>query len=437
MKSIWAPALAAAAALTLALSTAADPDPFAGPAAIGQSPAFPGQTRAASPSAQTSYRVETVAEGLDHPWSLAWLPDGEMLVTERPGRLRLVSPDGALSRPVSGVPAVRAQDTGGLLDVVLDPAFAENQLVYLTYLEPRDGGSGIAVARARLSDAEGTPSLEALTVIFRATPALDNALNVGSRLTFGPDGYLYVTLGDRMTASEQAQDLTSDLGKIVRIAPDGSIPPDNPFTSAWGARPEIFTLGHRNPEGLAFDPARGVLWEHENGPKGGDKVNVIRPGANYGWPQISYGADYSGEAIGIGTQKPGMAQPVYYWDPSIAPSGLAVYTGDLFPAWKGDLLVGALKGRRLVRLHIQDGRVAEEEVLLNELKERIRDVRQGPDGAVYVLTDNSAGRILRLTPSADQSIREIAHDLPAHARRDRRLLARRKREGVVPARPAV
>jgi glucose/arabinose dehydrogenase len=399
MRFIRATALAAAT-LTFALSAAADPDPFVGPGAVGQVPAFPDQTRAASPAAQTPYRVETVAEGLDHPWSLVWLPDGRMLVTERPGRLRLVSPDGTLSPPASGMPAVRAQDTGGLLDVALDPAFAGNRLIYLTYLEPRDGGAGIAVARARLSESGGAPSLEELTVIFRATPTLDNALNVGSRLTFGPDGFLYITLGDRMTASKQAQDLSSDLGKVVRIAPDGSIPPDNPFAGAPGARPEIFTLGHRNPEGLAFDPETGVLWEHENGPKGGDRVNVIRPGANYGWPEIAYGADYSGEAIGSGTQKPGMAQPVYYWDPSIAPSGLAVYTGGLFPAWKGDLLVGALKGRRLVRLHIQDGRVAEEEVLLTELKERIRDVRQGPDGAVYILTDNSAGRILRLTPAA-------------------------------------
>ena len=400
MRSIRATALAAAATLTFALSAAADPDPFSAPSAVGQSPAYPDQTRAASPLAQTLYHVETVAEGLDHPWSLAWLPDGRMLVTERPGRLRLVSPGGTLSPPVLGMPAVRAQDTGGLLDVALDPAFAENHLVYLTYLEPRDGGAGIAVARARLSETDGAPSLEALSVIFRATPTLDNALNVGSRLAFGPDGLLYVTLGDRMTARGQAQDLSSDLGKVVRIAPDGSIPPDNPFAGAPGARPEIFTFGHRNPEGLAFDPATGVLWEHENGPKGGDRVNVIRPGSNYGWPEISYGADYSGEAIGSGTQKPGMAQPVYYWDPSIAPSGLAVYTGDLFSGWKGDLLVGALKGRRLVRLHIQDGRVAEEEVLLTELKERIRDVRQGPDGAVYILTDNSSGRILRLTPAA-------------------------------------
>lgn len=399
MRTSWAAALSASAALALVSGAAAEPDPFAGPSAVGQSPAFPDQTRAASPATCTVYRVDTVAKGLDHPWSLAWLPDGRMLVTERPGRLRLVSRDGKISPPATGVPAVRAEDTGGLLDVVLDPAFAQNHLIYLTYLEPRDGGAGIAVARARLGEAGGAPSLEALTVIFRAMPNLDNGLNVGSRLAFGPDGLLYVTLGDRMTARGQAQDLSSDLGKVIRIAPDGSIPRQNPFAGAQGARPEIFTLGHRNPEGLAFDPGTGVLWEHENGPKGGDRVNVIRPGANYGWPEIAYGVDYSGEPVGSGTQKPGMTQPIYYWDPSIAPSGLAVYSGDLFPAWKGDLLVGALKGRRLVRLHIQDGRVAGEEVLLTELKERIRDVRQGPDGAVYLLTDNAAGRILRLTPA--------------------------------------
>ncbi|MBV8681926.1 MAG: PQQ-dependent sugar dehydrogenase [Caulobacteraceae bacterium] len=399
MRQTCASVLSAITVLTFALGAAADPNSLDGPPAIGQSPAFPNQTRAIRPAACAAYHVETVAEGLDHPWSLAWLPDGRMLVTERPGRLRLISSDGALSPPASGLPAVRAQDTGGLLDVALDPAFAENRLVYLTYLEPRDGGSGIAVARARLTESNGAPVLDGLTVIFRATPNVDNALNVGSRLAFGPDGLLYVTLGDRMTESHQAQDLSSDLGKVVRIASDGSIPTDNPFAGAPGARPEIFTLGHRNPEGLAFDSARGVLWEHENGPRGGDKVNVIRPGLNYGWPEITYGADYTGEPIGSGTQKPGMIQPIYYWDPSIAPSGLAVYTGDLFPDWKGDLLVGALKGRRLVRLHLEDGRVAGEEVLLTELKERIRDVRQGPDGAVYVLTDNASGRILRLTPA--------------------------------------
>jgi aldose sugar dehydrogenase len=391
--------LALAAGACFATAATAN-DEFLGPPAIGQAPAFAGQTRAAAPAIPTGYRLETVAAGLDHPWSLTWLPDGRMLVTERPGRLRLVSPGGALSAPIAGAPAVRAQDTGGLLDVALDPAFATNHLVYLTYLESRGLGSGIAVARARLRDDAAAPALEAFTVIFRAAPAVTNALNVGSRLAFGPDGLLYVTLGDRMTERDQAQDLGSDLGKVVRIAPDGSIPADNPFSGQPGARPEIFSLGHRNAEGLAFEPGSGVLWEHENGAKGGDEVNVIRPGVNYGWPRITFGADYTGEPIGEGTQKPGLAQPVYYWDPSIAPSGLAVYTGELFPGWKGDLLVGALKGRRLVHLQMRDGRVVAEEILLTELKERIRDVRQGPDGAVYVLTDNTAGRILRLTPAA-------------------------------------
>jgi glucose/arabinose dehydrogenase len=391
------------AGVCVAGAAAADDD-FLLPAAVGQLPAFAGQTRAAPPAAPTPYQVETVAGGLDHPWSLAWLPDGRMLVTERPGRIRIVSPEGVLSAPVAGAPAVRAENTGGLLDIALDPAFAANHFVYLTYLEPRTAGSGIAVARARLRDDGDDPALEDLTVIFRAAPDVDNALNGGSRLAFGPDGLLYITLGDRMTESRQAQDLGSDLGKIVRIAPDGSIPADNPFASRLGARPEIFSLGHRNAEGLAFDPARGVLWEHENGPKGGDEINVIHAGVNYGWPEITYGADYSGEPVGSGTQKPGLAQPFYYWDPSIAPSGLTVYTGDLFPSWKGDLLVGALKGRRLVRLQIRDGRVAAEEVLLTELNERIRDVRQGPDGAVYILTDNSAGRILRLTPAAGVTV---------------------------------
>jgi aldose sugar dehydrogenase len=393
-------ALAALVAGVCIAGAAAAGDDFLNPGAVGQLPAFVEQTRATAPAFPTAYRVEIVAAGLDHPWSLAWLPDGRMLVTERPGRVRIVSPQGILSAPLAGAPAVRAENTGGLLDVALDPAFAANHFVYLTYLERRASGSGIAVARARLRDDPATPTLEDLTVIFRAGPDVDNALNGGSRLAFGPDGLLYITLGDRMTESQQAQDLGSDLGKIVRIAPDGSIPADNPFVGQPGARPEIFSLGHRNAEGLAFDLARGVLWEHENGAKGGDEINVIRAGANYGWPEITYGADYTGESIGSGTQKPGFTQPVYYWDPSIAPSGLTVYTGDLFPDWKGDLLVGALKGRRLVRLQVRDGRIATEEVLLTELNERIRDVRQGPDGAVYILTDNSAGRILRLTPAA-------------------------------------
>jgi aldose sugar dehydrogenase len=387
--------------LTASLSSAVHGEDYKdGPPAAGQVPAFAGQTRAPAPAVHSAYRVVTVAQGLNHPWSLSWLPDGRMLVTERPGRLRIVSADGSLSAPAAGVPAVAADNTGGLLDVALDPRFRVNRLVYLSYLEPRDGSTnGISVARARLVEANGAPALKALKVILRTGPATSGGDNVGSRLAFGLDGKLYVTLGDRMVLRDQAQSLGGDLGKVARINPDGSVPADNPFAHTAGARPEIFSLGHRNPEGLAFNPVTGALWELEHGARGGDEVNVVHAGLNYGWPVITYGIDYSGAPIGIGTQKPGLQQPVYYWDPSIAPSGMAFYTADLFPAWKGDLFVGALKAQRIVRLTLDGERVASEEVLLTELHERIRDVRQGPDGALYVLTDNDAGRILKLVPA--------------------------------------
>jgi glucose/arabinose dehydrogenase len=370
-----------------------------GPPAAGQTPAFAGQTRAPQIHSGETYRVLTVASGLNHPWSLLWLPDGRMLVTERPGRLRIVSRDGALSAPLGGVPAVDVESQGGLLDVALDPAFRANHLVYLSYLEPRGPGrNAISILRGRLAESGGPARLDDATVIFRTEPTAPDGVNVGSRLAFGPDGDLYVTIGDRMVLRDQAQELGSDLGKILRIRPDGSVPADNPFVGRPGARPEIFSLGHRNPEGLAFDPATGLLWETENGAKGGDEVNVIRPGRNYGWPVITYGVDYSGAPIGIGTAKAGMEQPVYYWDPSIAPSGLTFYTGALFPEWRGSLLAGALKAERIARLTLKGEHVVSEEVLLLDVRERIRDVRQGPDGAVYVLTDNDAGRILKVIP---------------------------------------
>lgn len=394
------PLAAALLAIVLAAAAGARAQDFKdGPPAPGQRPAFPGQTRAPAPAGRGVYHARTVAAGLDHPWGLVWLPDGRMLVTERPGRLRIVAANGALSPPLGGAPAVVTESQGGMLDVALDPAFGSNRLVYLSYLEPRPGGlAGIAVARGRLVEQGGQARLEGLGVIFRAQPAAGDGVNVGSRLAFGPDGRLYVTLGDRFVLRDHAQSLRDDLGKIVRLNADGSIPRDNPFVGRPEARPEIFSLGHRNPEGLAFNPATGVLWEQEHGAKGGDEVNVIRPGRNYGWPAITYGRDYSDAKIGIGTQKTGMEQPIYYWDPSIAPSGMAFYTGTLFPAWKGNLFIGALKAERLVRLVLNGERVVGEEVLLTELHERIRDVRQGPDGALYVLTDNDAGRIIKLTP---------------------------------------
>jgi glucose/arabinose dehydrogenase len=394
--------LCAVTALTTALVLAAAcgaQDFKDGPPALDQHPAFRGQTRAPAPAGHSAYHLTTVATGLDHPWSLAWLPDGRMLVTERAGRVRIVAQDGTLSAPLGGVPTVAVDNQGGLLDVALDPAFATNQLVYLSYLEPRENGLfGSSVGRGRLVLDGSGGRLESFTRVLKAEPSVKDGVNVGSRLAFGRNGKLYVTLGDRMVLRAQAQSLASDVGKVARIKPDGGIPADNPFVGVAGARPEIFSYGHRNPEGLAVNPATGVVWELEHGAKGGDEINVLRSGRNYGWPVITYGVDYSGAKIGIGTQKAGMEQPIYYWDPSIAPSGMAFYTGGLFPAWKGNLFVGALKAERVARLVLKGERVMAEEDLLLELHERIRDVRQGPDGALYVLTDNSAGRILKLTP---------------------------------------
>jgi glucose/arabinose dehydrogenase len=365
--------------------------------APGQHAAFAGQTHAGAPSDPSEYRMETVATGLNRPWSVAFLPDDKLLVSERPGRLRVVDVNGAISAPVTGLPDIRNGALGGLLDVALDPGFAGNGLVYFSYLEPRGALSGVAVARGRLDWQGATPGLSDVITIFRAEPAMENEANLGSRLMFGRDGMLYVALGDRF-ARDQAQSLASHLGKIIRITPEGGVPPDNPFVGVKGALPEIYAIGMRNPEGLAMDAA-GRLWEVENGPKGGDEVNPVRKGANYGWPVITYGRDYDDKPIGAGTAHAGMEQPVYYWDPSIAPSGAAVYDGALFPDWNGDLFVAALKGQHLSRLVIRGGKVLAEEEMLGELKARIRDVREGPDGALYVLTDEENGRIVKVTPS--------------------------------------
>ncbi|MED5618980.1 PQQ-dependent sugar dehydrogenase [Ideonella sp. BN130291] len=339
-------------------------------------------------------QVDTVASGLQHPWSLAFLPDGRMLVTERPGRLRIVSADGRVSPPVQGVPPVQAQGQGGLLDVALDPAFATNRTLYLSFAEPGEGGAGTAVARAVLDGA----ALKDLRVIYRQTPKVGGGNHFGSRLVFGRDGTLFITQGDRFSERERAQDLSVTIGKIVRIRTDGSIPPDNPFVQRKGARPEIWSYGHRNVQGAALDP-NGQLWTAEHGAQGGDEINRPGAGRNHGWPVITYGRDYSGAKIGIGTAAAGMEQPVHYFDPSIAPSGMAFYTGDKFPGWKGDLLVGSLKFTHLARLQLRDGRVVAEMRYLEDLQERIRDVRQGPDGFVYLLTDSADGRLLRLRPA--------------------------------------
>jgi glucose/arabinose dehydrogenase len=341
--------------------------------------------------------VDTVARGLDHPWGLAFLPDGRMLVTERPGRLRIVDRSGRLSEPVAGVPKVAAVGQGGLLDVALDPRFADNRFVYLSYAEPGTGGSaGTTVARGRLA----ATRLEDVQVIYRQAPKAASAAHFGSRLVFAGDGTLFVTQGDRLTERGRAQDLSDGIGKIVRINRDGSVPPDNPFVGRTGARPEIWSYGHRNVQGAALHPQTGQLWTAEHGARGGDELNRVEAGKNYGWPVITYGVDYSGAKIGEGTAKPGMEQPVYYWDPVIAPSGMTFYTGDELRGWRGSLLIGSLRPGLLVRLTFENGRVVREERYLGERRERIRDVRQGPDGRVYLLTDSSDGRILRVVPPA-------------------------------------
>jgi glucose/arabinose dehydrogenase len=340
--------------------------------------------------------VETIASGLEHPWALAFLPDGRILVTERPGRLRIVAPSGRVSEPLDGVPQVQAGGQGGLLDVAVDPEFTENRLVYLSYAEPGEGGASTAVARGRL----GEGALENVQVIYRQVPKVEGNGHFGSRLVFAEDGTLFVTQGDRQGYREQAQDLDSGLGKLVRINPDGSIPKDNPFTGRSGARPEIYSYGHRSMQAAALHPETGRLWTVEHGARGGDELNHPEAGKNYGWPVITYGRDYSGARIGEGTAKEGMEQPVYYWDPVIAPSGAVWYTGDRYPGWKGSLFVGSMQPGALVRLTVENGRVTSEERHLAELGDRIRDVQQGPDGLLYLVTDEDEGRLLRVVPKS-------------------------------------
>jgi len=358
--------------------------------------------QAADPTFNTSagpVRVETVARGLDHPWSLAFLPDGRMLVTERPGRMRIVGRDGALSRPVEGVPTVFARSQAGLMDVILARDFAQSGTIFFCYAEPIAGGGRIAVARARLEQSD-TPRLTGVTPIFHQKGSPSSGLNIGCRMAQAPDGNLFVALGDHFAPKEDAQTLDNHIGKIVRITPDGKAPADNPFVGKPNALPEIWAYGLRNPQGLGFNPADGQLWEQEHGPMGGDEINVMAKGANYGWPAVSFGRNYDGTPVGTGkAHMEGVTDPVWHWTPSIAPSGMAFYTGDLFPAWKGSLFNGALKFQLLSRLEMKNGKPVKEERMLQELGERIRDVRQGPDGALYLTTDNSAGRILRLVPA--------------------------------------
>jgi glucose/arabinose dehydrogenase len=368
-------------------------------AAERQQPAQGAAQRSPTPAPTAgAVRAETVARGLEHPWALAFLPDGRLLVTERPGRVRVVTPAGQLSAPLAGVPRVAASGQGGLLDVALDPRFAETRLVYLSYAEPGEGGTaGTAVARGRLSD--DAAALTDVRVIYRQEPKVPSGNHFGSRLVFAPDGALFVTQGDRAAYSEQAQELGSLVGKLVRLNADGSVPRDNPFVGRAGARPEVWSYGHRNVQAAAIDPGTGRLWTVEHGARGGDELNAPEAGKNYGWPVITYGVDYSGASIGEGTAKAGLEQPVYYWDPVIAPSGAAFVTSDRYPGWRGSLAVGSLGTRSLVRLVLDGGRVTREERHLADLGARVRDVRQGPDGLLYLVTDAADGRVVRVVPA--------------------------------------
>jgi aldose sugar dehydrogenase len=431
------------ATITWALFVAAqsggvDPSP---PNAPWQSPAFAGQTRAPARASGVRFDVVTLASGLEHPWGLAFLPlgsgqAGRMLVSERPGRMRLVSADGRLSDPLAGLPPVDARGQGGLLGLAIDPNASDlplavprspglpvpaapgtrrtnpargNLVVYWAYAEPHgDGTTNTAVARGTFVDGL-TPHLANVQVIYRQVPQMRSTAHYGGRVVFAPDGTLFVTQGERSIVEGrlQAGRLDGLLGKIVRINKDGSVPNDNPFVGRAGARSEIWSIGHRNVQAATINPQTGDLWEVEHGTAGGDEINIARKGKDYGWPTIAYGAEYDGSRIGAGlTQRDGLEQPIYYWDPVIAPSGMTFYTGDLFPAWRSSaasstLFVGGLASTSLVRLTISGDRVVDEERLLTDLqprRERIRDVVQGPDGALYLLTDEARGRLLKIVP---------------------------------------
>lgn len=333
-----------------------------------------------------------ITDGLSYPWAVAFLPDGSFLVTEKPGKLLKISPDGKKAE-IDGLPAIVARRQGGLLDIILDPDFKTNRLIYFSYVGRGMGGTSTEVARAALIG----NNLSNLQTIFKAKPKMRSDLHFGSRLLFAPDGTLFITLGERFKMQD-AQNLKNHHGALVRINPDGSVPDDNPFTGQKGAKPEIYSYGHRNMQGIALQPGTDTIWTHEHGPQGGDEVNIIRPGVNYGWPVISYGIDYDGSIITDKTEAPGMAQPVIHWTPSIAPCGMAFYNGDKFPDWRGDLFVGALAGAHLRRLDVEGQEIIEQEVLLTDLEERIRDVRAGPDGYLYILTDSHDGKLIRLEP---------------------------------------
>jgi glucose/arabinose dehydrogenase len=444
MNRLVAAALALAGSLALPLAASAQqPVETRPPNGATQKPAFAGQTRVPEQKTDVAFEVVTVAQGLQNPWSLAFLPDGRMLVTEKPGHLRVMTPDGKMSEPVAGLPPVDSRGQGGLLDVSLHPDFATNRLIYWSFSEPAgpDGVAGArggsapappnavpppatppqgalqrgpggqsgpanntAVARGRFVDDPAAPRVENVEVIYHQSPSLQSTAHFGSRLVWGRDGTLFITQGDRSVTEGrmQAQKMDSLLGKIVRINADGSIPNDNPFVGKPGVRPEIWSFGHRNVQAATLHPTTGELWEVEHGTRGGDELNVAKKGRDYGWPTIAYGIEYRGAPITGGIQQQeGMEQPVYYWDPVIAPSGMTFYSGKLFPAWKGSLFIGGLGSTHLVRLSVEGERVVGEERLLTDLqpqRERIRDVVEGPDGALYLLTNSQNSRLLKLVP---------------------------------------
>lgn len=370
------------------------------PVGAGQKPAFEGQTRAPAMRTRTQVQATVVARGLNHPWALAFLPQGRMLITEKPGGMRVISPTGEVGAPIAHVPAVLYKSDGGLLDLVLDPKFARNRQLYFAYAEPREGGSGLTLASARLSTDE--KSLEEVRVLLRIEPTHSSVSHFGCRLLFDKQGKLFMTSGERMDPAirTQAQDLDSRLGKLLRLNTDGSAAPGNPFAKTQGALPDIWTYGHRNSQGLAYHPATRELWSIEHGEAGGDELNLIKPGLNYGWPTIAYGMEYDRRPIYAGiTAAPRMEQPLYYWDPAIGPTSMAFYDGKLIPEWRNNLFIAAHMGQHVARLVLDGHRVVGEERLLLDQKQMMRWVGQGPDGALWVLTDDADGRLIRLSPA--------------------------------------
>lgn len=387
---------ASAPAASTSTATPAEPLETRQPNGEDFKAAFPGQTRAPGLKSEFPLDITVIAKDLNGAWAFEFLPDERILVTERQGNLRIVGKDGKVSAPLKGLPKVYFEGQGGLLDVALDPQFATNRTIYWSYAEPRKGGNGTALAKGVLSADE--TGIEKVQVIFRQMPTWESKLHFGSRIVFAPDGKLFLALGERSLPETrvQSQDLNSHFGKVVRLNPDGSVPDDNPFVGRSDAKPEIWSYGHRNIQAATLD-SQGKLWTIEHGPRGGDELNQPQAGLNYGWPVITYGIEYAGPKIGEGlTAKDGMEQPVYYWDPVIAPSGMMVYDGSMFPEWQGNIFVGGMVSTKLVRLQMQDGKVVGEEWLLQDRGRRIRDVKQGPDGAVYVVTEAADGELLRI-----------------------------------------